>query len=548
MDGRWKPVSRDSKKDVKVILHPTAAIWEVRRGMDPGSDDSVDLSEFVSQGTQSVFEASVTLKFNRELFGDAQPAPNQILEIQLWQSGIWKPIWLGIIDAISSFTLQRGERSMVITAKTREQQDVWKSVKRLTPMFPQMTDFGYIAHRVARSAGMQGDEIILPQSAFSTKHSNTQMADMSAWEMLQQVCVPLGWSPFIDGLGRLRVASRELQHRTPDIILEDDRLIKVGGQRQRPPMSRVRVQWLNPTMKKYKKMDQQLGQSQTVTMGWFLPYWKRTFWFSDDKTLRAENARINWSKDHSQSANLFPQTPFGAFVSENFQQIAENKGRLLLINKAFAVALPLAINLIRATATRTDKVMGTINVTQPTLISDPLGGPVFGTIPVDGTMLHTVPTPVTGSVFESIQLAAWVYIMMTIQNGVYEIWGTPYDWVHARNTSEAFDSSVPTYVDNVMDIENDFIVDESHAKAVAIRELIYSARSANRWSVTLVDDPRIEYGDILKFTDGSQLFVEDVSRQLERGSEAILDVQGFIIPLTKTSSTGVIDLPSPVSP
>jgi len=371
---------------------------------------------------------------------------------------------------------------------------------------------------------------------------------MSAWEMLQQVCVPLGWSPFIDGLGRLRVASRELQHRTPDIILEDDRLIKVGGQRQRPPMSRVRVQWLNPTMKKYKKMDQQLGQSQTVTMGWFLPYWKRTFWFSDDKTLRAENARINWSKDHSQSANLFPQTPFGAFVSENFQQIAENKGRLLLINKAFAVALPLAINLIRATATRTDKVMGTINVTQPTLISDPLGGPVFGTIPVDGTMLHTVPTPVTGSVFESIQLAAWVYIMMTIQNGVYEIWGTPYDWVHARNTSEAFDSSVPTYVDNVMDIENDFIVDESHAKAVAIRELIYSARSANRWSVTLVDDPRIEYGDILKFTDGSQLFVEDVSRQLERGSEAILDVQGFIIPLTKTSSTGVIDLPSPVSP
>ena len=50
MDGRWRPTSRDSKKDVRVILHPTAAIHEVRRGQTPASDDSIDLSQFVTQG------------------------------------------------------------------------------------------------------------------------------------------------------------------------------------------------------------------------------------------------------------------------------------------------------------------------------------------------------------------------------------------------------------------------------------------------------------------------------------------------------------------
>ena len=238
MDYRWKPVSRDSKKDVRVILHPSAAIYEVRRGLDPASDDSVDLSEFVTQASHTAFDAQVTLSFNRELFGTNQPKPNQIIEIQLYQNNEWKPLWLGIIDAINSFTLQRGERSMQLTAKSRDSQDIWRNTKRVTPLFPQLTNLTYIAQRVARSAGMKGDEIVLPPSAFSTAHSNTQLADMNAWDMISQIFLPLGWTPFIDSIGRLRAADRNLQGRKPDIFLEDSRLVKVGGQRQRPPASR----------------------------------------------------------------------------------------------------------------------------------------------------------------------------------------------------------------------------------------------------------------------------------------------------------------------
>lgn len=512
MDLRWKPVNRDSQRSIKVILHPTAAIYEVRRGLDVGSDDSIDLSEFVSQGTHTAFEASVTLSFNRELFGDFQPKPNQILEIQLWEAGAWKPCWLGVVDNISQFTLQRGTRSMQLIAKSRDQEDIWRNTKRLTPLFPQLTNLTYMAERIARSAGLKGDEILLPVSAFTTAHSNTQLADMNAWDMLTAIFQAMGWTPFIDCVGRLRAADRGLVGRRPDVMLEDDRLVRVGGSRQRPPKSRVRVLWLNPVLKKHKRQGQMVGQ-ETITLGWFIPYWKRKVWFSADHTLRAEGTYINWEK--STSVNQFAKEWLGFdFVEEKWLQQTETSGKLSFRNWQSVAALIAFGTMIGAMAGKRDKVVGTVTV--------PLTGP--GIINPDA---HTEPV---GSIYESIAMAAWATMAMTLGTGTYEIWGVPYDWVHARNISEAFDSSVPTWVDNSVDIESDFVVNEEHAKAMCIRELIYQAREANKWSVTIVDDPRIEYGDILQFHDGTQLYVEDFSRKLERGSPAELDVSGFMIP------------------
>jgi len=497
MDWRWKPMPRDSRKDVRVILHPTAAIWEVRRGLDPGSDDSVDLSEFVTQGNHSAFDCNLTLNFNRELFGTNQPKPNQVLEIQYWQTGEWKPIWLGLIDAITQFTLQRGERSMQLIAKTRDQQDIWRNTKRITPLFPQLTDLTYIAQRIARSAGMKSDEIVLPHSAFTTAHSNTQLADMNAWDMITQVFLPLGWTPFIDAVGRLRAADRGLQNRNADIYLEDSRVIKVGGQRQRPPKSRVRVNWLNPTMKKHLKMGQLL-HSETISLGWFIPGIWKTIYFSEDKTQRAEGTYMK----PNPSCNS-PWSP--RFVQEGYLQQSQNQGKLSFFNTTFVAVTALIIGWNQAIRA--------------------------GAIPIAGQ---------TGGsrIVESFFQAGFCYLMTCVGTGIYEIWGQPYDWVHARNTSEAFDSSVPEWVDNTVDIDSDFVANEEHAKAVAIRELIYQAREANKWGITIVDDPRIEYGDILQFVDGSQLYVEDFTRSLERGSEATIDVKGFLIPVTNPAGKG----------
>lgn len=517
MDFRWREVSRDSQKDVRVILHPTAAIYEVRRGLDPGSDDSVDLSPYVTQGTQTAFGATVTLSFNRELFGTNQPKPNQVLEVQLWQDGVWKPCWLGIVDSISAFTLQRGERSLQLSAKSRDSQDIWRTTQRVTPLFPQMTDLTYIIQRIARMAGMQHDEIALPRSAYTTSHSNTQLAEMNAWDMVKAVAMAMGWSPFIDSVGRLRMADRTLQGRQPDVILTDARLVRVGGQRQRSPKSRVRVLWLNPLMKKHVEQGQILNTLE-YTLGWWLPWWDKTVFFSEDETQRA----INTYMKPNPSMNVAWLPHFIKDGPEQYTQQTETKGKIHFVNLRFVPTIVTLVGMwITAVRARSDSVIG-----GPGSVVIP-GGEILPST-TNPTFARTVPSQ-TGSILEAAFQGTFIFLMLCVGTGKYEIWGQPFHWAHARNISEAFDSSVPTWVDNSEDIECDFVMNEEHAKTMAVRELIYMSRETNKWSVTIVDDPRIEYGDILQFTDGSQLYVEDFSRKLERGSEATLDISGFYV-------------------
>ena len=508
MDPRWTACARDSKRLVKIILHPTASIREIREGLVGPSDDSVDLSPYVTQASHSMYDASVTLSFNREFFNDAQPKPNQILEIQLWQNGVFMPLWIGIIGAISSFTLSRGERSLQLSAKTPDSEDIWRTVKRVTPLFPQLTDLTKIAERIARTCGLIGEEILLPLTSFTTTHSNTQLAEISAWEMLTQLFIPIGWTPFMDGLGRLRRADRELQHRVADLILEDWQLVKINAQRQRPPLNRVRVQWKNPTLKKAQQTGRMLAKA-TMTIGWFLPVLWHKVYFSDDRTQRAKDTYIVTI----HHANLLP----GNYpIQQYYHQQAENEGRITLINHGFA---PMAAAIIALLATTEAPISVTIPVT-----AFP-GSPSVGFTNPGARSLET------------LWMGIFMAHLMMMGTGDYEIWGTPFDWVHARNTTEAFDSSVPPYIDNFQDIESDLILNEPHAQAVAVRELIYQARAANKWSVIIVDHPGLEFGDILEFPDGAQLYVEDFSRQLGRGSEATLDVSGFLMSKLGLTST-----------
>jgi hypothetical protein len=521
MDGRWEPCSTNSFRDVRVLLHPTASLKEVREGFENTSDDSFDLTPFLTAGTQTQFEVTVTLAFRRELFGSAQPRPDQVLEVQLKQKGVFKILWLGIVDAISSFTMSKGERSMQLIARTRDSHDIWRVTKRVTPLFPMLTDLVYIARRVAESAGMTQDEILLPISAFLTRHSNTQFAEMTAWDMIVSIFLALGWTPFIDGLGRLRAANRELQGRLSDTVVPDNRMVKIGASRSRSPVSRVRLKWLDPIMRMHKQPERKLN-TVNITMGWWLPYWKQRVYFSDDKSQRAANTRMEPTKDehgHVHGVNSLEQ--FGIpvhFVHESYEQKTETYGEAYFNNIGGFSASILALIGLKISSHH---------------VPDPV---VTGGVGVEGG--ETVPTtPGSGGFIRYTLDAVWLFMMVAIGSGQYDILGQPVDYLHPRNTTDAFDISAPKWADNPNEIENDLIIHEGHAKAVAVRELIFQARSANKWTVTIVDDPRIELGDIVEFTDGTKVYVEDVSRQLGRGSEAVLELRGFLVGAGVLSAT-----------
>jgi hypothetical protein len=119
--------------------------------------------------------------------------------------------------------------------------------------------------------------------------------------------------------------------------------------------------------------------------------------------------------------------------------------------------------------------------------------------------------------------------MMAIGTGIYEIWGTPYDVVHSKNLSEAFDQNAVPWADNPQTIDNDFISDEAMADAMAVRELFYQSNAADRWEVVIAEDYRVEKGDVLGLPDGSNMYVEDFARSLSPRAQNNLTVRGFLV-------------------
>lgn len=484
MDLRWQPSNSNELKDYTVVLHPRADVRTVRLGQ---ADDDFDLSPFLSSGSHGVFDCNLTLDWNHELLGANQPAPGMVLEVRCQAA----PLWIGIIDALSSYLVAVGQRQMQVTARSRDSLDIWRTSKRVTPLYPQMTNLAVIARDICAAVGLQYDEVLLPQSPYYTAHSNTQMANQTAWDMEQTLLLPMGLTPFVDCLGRFRGASRDIKGVDADIVLTDDRVVKVTASRAKVPTTRVILYWLDPNLTKATQQGRKLGET-TITVGFFLPFIRRTLYWSQDRTQRAENTYLRIISSCNK---------IGVPVAlQNYSQNDEVSGEIELISLGWTQAI-LFLGLWQAAAEAYPDVVPSLP-------------PTF-TVPI-GKIKHG-----------RIELALFL-TTIAMGTGIYEIWGTPYDWIHARNLTEAYDSSGVAWMDNPQQINNDFIVNEAHADAVAVRELIYQNRAAQKWTATIVEDRRIEFGTRLQFPDGSKMYVEDFGRSLAHGGENVLEVTGFL--------------------
>jgi hypothetical protein len=155
VDGRFLPVAIDCTRSASLWLHPVAEFRDIKNGT---ATDGIDLSEFVSDGTQSLFEMLVTLDWNIELFGNFQPRPRQILELREQN----QTAWIGIIEEISGYYISRGKRRMELTAHTRDFLNLWKQTKLMTNAYPTLTNLTAILTDIAKKIGLYDEEIVLP--------------------------------------------------------------------------------------------------------------------------------------------------------------------------------------------------------------------------------------------------------------------------------------------------------------------------------------------------------------------------------------------------
>jgi len=484
MDSRFSAArSVDDERRVTIAVYPPGtSIAAVVAGSAPSP---LDLAPYATRVQQRTGEVSVSLAWHHELYGAAQPVPGQVLAVCV--DGVLLAATL--IESLNDYRLASGERRLTLTARSPDAFAVWREVKRVTDIYPLGTRLDQIARDIAQEVGLTVAEIALPPILYAVPHSNLQLAELSAWDMLETLLLPAGLVPWIDGCGRLRAIRRDLA-RSADITLTDDRLIAVTRGRALVPLSSLRLAWQDPDLTEVQQQDQSLA-SANITAGFFQMRQDQDVYWSADRTQRARNTRLVIKQ--SANSGLFP------VCSEDYRATAHTGGRITLETAAWVPGLMGVFLATKAAGMLPD-------------IAPPFGGPT---------------TPVGKAVHAALELSV-LLTMASIGTGSYEVWGAPYDVVHARHTTEAYDAAAPAWLDKVETVESDLVQNDAHAQVFAARELIYRAHAAQSYGVTLVDDLRLEPGDILALPDGSRLYITGLNRDLTRDAPALVEVEGFV--------------------
>jgi len=452
---------------------------------------SFDLTSFVTRARHSAFDATVQMTWDGTgMFLASQPKPGDSIRISE-HSGI---LWIGFVDEVNQFNEERGNRTISITARSRDGVGIWRKGRVATRRFPQGTLLNAIAEDLMRQLGLSSNEFIVPLGGESVPHSNVQFVEQAPWKILEQVGSAMGRFPYTNAKGQIAFYDRRVD-RVSTQTMTQERVKRIIGGKSRPSISRYRIKWLDRNLTEVVQEEQSLDRAG-ITAGFFQLHQHETVQWSEDQKQRAKNTRMVIH----QSVNDQLLT----IAVETYTEIDLFHGSVDVVTEGWVPKLATVL-------------LGAMLVMD--FIPDGvIGGGLFV---IAG---YTVPI---GRVIRGIFEAGLLVIMMSIGTGEYEIFGEPFDFVHAINTTVAVDNAAPQWMEAQTTEENDLIFDEAHAQRTAIRELLHRVAAQNKWDAQIVDDPRIEPGDIVELPDTSRVFVTDYERQLTRGTPALLTIRGF---------------------
>jgi hypothetical protein len=487
--GYYDPTDID--RDVVVYLWKGARVKDII--LKTGSP-TTNLSGMVSSLSVSSSKVSLILVWSDEfLTCSAQPVYGDFISVEV--DGLVRMI--AMVATMDSIEESRGVRRISLTARTSDGLAGWKDYKASSSVYPIGIALSTIAEDVLKrlfGLDQYGYEYSIPASPYVVAHSNAQLSELSPWEMLETLYLPLGYKPMMNALNQVSYVSKDLIGRDTDVVVESENLVKISGSRSEQRTDRIQISWLDPNLTKSLQADQVLN-SATITAGFFDWHQTQEVFFSSDRTQRAQDTYMVIKE--SCNSGLVP------VADEDYEERDEYHGHIELTSTGWVPALATASLATRlAAASQEDGVQ---------------------TVPATGTGV-TIPI---GRIVEAAADVGIMLAMMSIGTGMYEIWGRPYTMVHARNKTLIVAAGASPWMRNVTELENDFISSESHAQEVGIRELTYQALEASSWGADVVDDPRIEVGDIVQIGDYGRLYVSGWSLELARGSKATLSLQGF---------------------
>ncbi len=455
---------------------------------DPESDFAlpapVDYTAFVEAASHSASELRLAMALATSTA--TVPAPGDLLCVRDTATG--QDLFRAQVVGHDGISEQRGQLRLTVIARGRDAADAWRQTRWSTMNYPAGTELAIPVEDVLRSLGMvQQEYTSLQPFGRWTPHTTTQLGDMTAWEMLEALLVPVLLEPWIDAVGRFRPVSRDVR-RDANIVLSDEDVLRVSRLVPEAPTTSVIVPWLGHELVESSQQSQVVGQGN-ITAGFFqLKQHLRIYW-SADRRQRAKNTHMRVLE--SANSGLI------GFCKERYEQIDEFHGRI--------------------TCETSDQVPAIIlNCVTSMLYAQGVGDLVSGGQTMRlGTLIDNVCSLIMWAIFQEIG------------TGTYEVWGEPYDYIYTVNRSEAYIPTARQWQQKQETIESDLIFDEAHAQQVAVAELAYRHLAAGTMTAEVVDDPRIERGDIVRLRDGLRLYVVDYARDLARGRPATLTLQGF---------------------
>lgn len=479
----------DRQRSVTVTVYPgaTTDFVDVINRVASG----FDLSPFMTAGSHSANDATITMTWDGTgTFIANQPKPGDILEVV--ENTI--QLWVGVVEEINNFNEERGNRVVNIIARSRDGVGPWRKRRYISPRFQQGGTLAGAAQEVCKGQGLTANEYDIPLVGYTIPHTNVQFAEITPWQALTLIGQAIGYSPYTNARGQISMYNRDVS-RIPDITLTQEDVVRIAGGKGKPSISAFALKWLDRNLTKVTQQDQALA-SEAITAGFFRLEQVRDVYWSDDRRARSQNTYMKVIQSINDSL-----LPIG---DEEYEEIDRFQGRITITTDAWVPTL----------ATLSLAAMLALDYVPDGVIVGGFGASVGETIPF-------------GRVYHGLAEAALLLIMMSLGVGSYEVWGQPYDYVHASNKTEAFDDAAPLWMEDVAEESNDLIFDETHAQEVVIRELLHRIAETNRWDTVIIDDPRIEPGDILELPDTSRLYVQEYTRILGRGTPSTLTVAGF---------------------
>jgi hypothetical protein len=464
----------------------------------------VDLTDDVSQMSWSYDRLAVTLADDVGLYHPDNGSrrcdigPGRGLRLLEGADSVpedeWIPIFSGPIQGPYSWKQGRGSVPVVtVTAFTRETDQAWSRRSITSLEYKVGADWANMFFNVAQDImGLEDIEMNLSSTwNLAFDKNSQQIVNIPPWEGLVALAQGNFERIWFNGNGQLSSYPFTLD-RVSKVLTDNEEISKYSQPgNSSEVINKVVVTYIDNVLSKVSGARQSLGNAN-ITTGFFDFETKLDVFYSEDKKQRADNVELVVK----QSIN---QNDLGISIgSESLEIDDEFGGQLVITVDAFVSALATA---------------GIAGIIASSFIGD--------VVPITGV---TIPA---GRIIEGVSIISVLLAMMILGTGVYEIFGTPYDYAFLEKQAIAMLDSLPFWEEKQKEIRNDFISTENHAHALALNELLFEQSLGHPRAMVLQNDPRIEKGDILQLANGTKFFVAAASKTITRGGTVELNLTGF---------------------